>query len=778
MLTQNELVIVVLGHKPSPLVRYIVDRDDIPVTWICSNLLDFQLYHADPTKASTYHIEFTNLLELRARNQIESLDIFETLGKFLEFYNPLKISTLNYLITKYVTSINPSLKGLHATWDETVRTIFDGNSILPLFEESRVLHVKVDGVEIPVRQYVITKENEKRKENGTAAKAKQKVEAEDIQAKAVTGIIDLEEINKLKLCTEALDSIEQSSGVLVVPTDLLSIHMLARCEALAEALQKHSSKVVLLSPFWDGGAVTGIEKEILEKTSIEPSLINLTNVMKGIAGTLIIDEKDSKSLPKLQKIGSTVVVDKFNPATQASEEFLERVLKVMSYDLEANKRKRQPNAVSLGEKIVSILSERFSKKGSKEAEVTPGAPEATPQASQPAPAAEPSQAAPVAPASQPAPAAPASQAAPAAEPSQPAPAAEPSQAAPAAEPSQPAPAASLSDAKIEALAPCLQSDLDKVLQPRYDASIEVILTELLSIIEKPRLLPEIYKILVNKLEKLNEVNPESRTVDIITYLAAHDANAFTDLLTELLSDAMKQDDNKQFEQLMHMVSLIMGASQVKRREMIRDFIKENIAIENEFVVERARKILNYFINKDSRFAVIICKTLVDLLIPELESAKPNINAINNIVFLSLSIDALLLGETIVTEMPEAVHPKVKALIEAVSCGHSFNKIVINIIDAYQAGEYEALKKALNVKKVPASVQMAVLKRKYVAQLLKAGSVPLAMFAEKLGMTLPEAEKLIYEMILKGDITAKMEVVGGKLYVVKDEKKDKETETSD
>jgi hypothetical protein len=221
---------------------------------------------------------------------------------------------------------------------------------------------------------------------------------------------------------------------------------------------------------------------------------------------------------------------------------------------------------------------------------------------------------------------------------------------------------------------------------------------------------------------------------------------------------------------MHTVSLIMGTSQMKRQEVLRDFIKESMLSDTDFVIERARRLLNYFINKDPTFAVIICKTLVELLTPEIESSKPNVTTINNLVFFLLSIDALLVGETIVTDMPDAVHPRIKALLEAVSCGQSFNKIVINIIDAYQAGEYEALKKALNVKKVPSHVQIAVLKHKYVAQLLKAGSVPLEMFANKLGMTVPEAEKLIYEMILKGDISAKMEVVGGKLYIVKDEKK--------
>jgi hypothetical protein len=786
MLPQNDLVIIVLGHKQSPFVESIVDRDDIPVVWICSNVLDFQLYHADPAKSSTYHLEFTNLLELKARNYIESFSIFETLGKFLEFYNPLKISTLNYLITKYITSLNPSLKGLLATWMETVKTIFDGNSILPLFEEGRVLHVKLDDVEIPARQYIITKESEKKKENGAATKPKKKPDQEEIQEHTATGIIDLEEIAKLKLCSESIKRMGQSFGVLIVPTDLLSLHMLTRSEELMNTLKTPGSKITLLSPFWVGGAITIAEKEILERTSIEPSLLNLANKLKDFVDTIVIDEKDSDTSQKLRDMGMNVLVEKLDPEVQKSEQFLDRIFKSVSFDLNAHKRKRQTKVVALGEKIVSILSERFSKKESiievKPSVTSPptlaAAPTVVPAtdipvpvpATSPAPAVVPAAAAPVpVPATSPAPAVIPATAAPLHAPA-PIPVTMPIETIPV-----PAHTPTTDEAKIEEIAPNLLKDLDRVLLPKYDANMEGILSALLAVNERPRLLPSLYKVLVNKQEKLKDLNPESRTIDIITYLAAHNPGAFTDLFSEMISDAMKQEDIEQFGQLMHMVSLIMGASQVKQQEVLRNFIKENIGSQDGLVIERARKLLNYFTNKDPRFAVIICKTLIELLSPELESPKPNVDSINNLVFFLLSIDALLVGETIVTDMPEAVHPKVKSLLEAVSCGRAFNNIVINIIDAYQVGEYEALKKALNVKKVPAHVQMAVLKRKYVAQLLKVGSVPLEMFANKLGMTVPEAEKLIYEMIMKGDISAKMEVVGGKLYIVKDEEKDKEAE---
>lgn len=341
--------------------------------------------------------------------------------------------------------------------------------------------------------------------------------------------------------------------------------------------------------------------------------------------------------------------------------------------------------------------------------------------------------------------------------------------------SNPAEQRTAEESKISEIAPTLFDDIDKVLVPKYEASIETIFSSLLSLLDQPKLVPVIYKLLAKKLGKLDELNPEARTIDIITYLAAHDPDAYSELFSELLAEAMKAEDLGNLEELLHTVALIMSASQIKRQEVLNNFIKENIDAENAFVVERSRKILNYFINKNSTFAGIICKTLIEHMIAELENPKARVETLNNIAFLMLSIDGVLLGESIVVHMPEALHAKVRGILETISSARAFNSIVIKIMDAYQSGEYEALKKALNMKKVPASIQIAVLKRKYVGQLLKAGSVPLEMFAEKLGMNMVEAEKLIYDAILKGDITAKMEVVGGKLYIVKDEKKDKDPE---
>ncbi|MBN2151264.1 MAG: hypothetical protein JW839_07465 [Candidatus Lokiarchaeota archaeon] len=815
MPAQNELVIIIIGHKQSPFIKYIIDRDDIPVTWICSNVLDFQLYHADPAKASTYHLEFTNLLEQKARNYIESLAIFETLGKFLDINNPLSISTLNYLITKYITSINPSLNDLSETWKETVRAFFGDDSILPLFEDGRVIYVKVGGVEVPVRQYIVMEEAERKRRADSPGKPKKGSEKEEGQEEGVTAIIDIEDIDKFKLCGEAIKRIEQSRGVLIIPTDLISFHILAQCEEFTEALKEPESKVALISPFWPDGPISTTELEILGRSGIEPTLTALASELKEFADAIIIDERDSGLIPQLRETGMTVLVENMDPAAQASEQFLERALKTISIDLEAIKEERTPEAVPLGEKIISILSDRLTPKDAKEGEpglegtprpptapVTtidaPTAPahaggtqpakpaSAPPAAAAPAPATTNVQAAP--PEARPASSSPASDATATNPPSAASPASGPSTAGQQANgdgvgpgkatgtteiKQAPAQAPTSDEAAIDEAAPSLLGDIDKVILPRYEASIELIFSSLLSIVDKPRLVPMIYKILVKKLAKLDELNPEARTIDIITYLAAHNPDAYSELFSELLSDAIKEEDGERFEDLLHMVSLIMSASQAKRQEVIRNFIKENMATGSEFAVERTRKILNYFINKDPLFGVIICKTLIEFMVAEMEDPKSGANTINNLAFFLLSVDAVLLGETIVTDMPEALQVKAKGILEAVSCGQSFNNIVINIINAYQTGEYEALRKALNVKRVPASIQMAVLKRKYASQLLKAGSVPLDIFAEKLGMPSSEAEKLIYDMILKDDIAARMEVVGGKLYIVHDEKKSKD-----
>ncbi len=146
MSSEHEIAIISVGYTNSPLVEEILQSEIIPFSIIANNTCDFHIHHADPSKVLNYSFEFTNTIETIAKNSMDSLAVFETLGQFFDFYNPLRLSTLNYLISKYATSIKPESKDYLRSWKQITNAIFEEEYIFPLFEEIRIIHLKVGDV--------------------------------------------------------------------------------------------------------------------------------------------------------------------------------------------------------------------------------------------------------------------------------------------------------------------------------------------------------------------------------------------------------------------------------------------------------------------------------------------------------------------------------------------------------------------------------------------------------------------------------------------------------
>ena len=62
----------------------------------------------------------------------------------------------------------------------------------------------------------------------------------------------------------------------------------------------------------------------------------------------------------------------------------------------------------------------------------------------------------------------------------------------------------------------------------------------------------------------------------------------------------------------------------------------------------------------------------------------------------------------------------------------------------------------------------MMKKKYENSLSKVGSIPLEIFAERVDHPIEKAEKIIYDMILKEEIQARIELVNGRLYIVQEQ----------
>ncbi|MHA1715196.1 MAG: hypothetical protein ACTSXP_06105, partial [Promethearchaeota archaeon] len=364
MSTEHKISIIYVGYKLSPFLKALINSDIIDYNVITNNSSDFQIHHADPSKLLYYHLEFTNVLELKAKKSIESLSIFETLGQYFEFYNPLHLSTLNYLISKYATNINSSNKNIYSTWREISRSIFDHDFIYPIFDETRIFHVRVGDVEYPVRQFIMLKEIERKKETGKVVVAKsKKKEPIPEPVEAVSGIIDLDKIDRMKLCVESVKIIENSPAIIIVATDVISLFILFKSPAFLEVLKRAPSKIALIIPFSPSYKISKVENEILIKTGFDPNLDNVVNLVKGVTDTIIIDNHYSDSIARIrEKAGITVLVEDLSDENQESEKFLETVLKSVKLNLANIKVEPKKKIEKMGEKIVNLLSSKFSKK--------------------------------------------------------------------------------------------------------------------------------------------------------------------------------------------------------------------------------------------------------------------------------------------------------------------------------------------------------------------------------------------------------------------------------
>ncbi|MFX0095090.1 MAG: hypothetical protein ACFFBD_25370, partial [Candidatus Hodarchaeota archaeon] len=352
-----EIAIIFVGHRISPFIETLIEKEDIAYFIATNNSADFNIHHADPSKALNYNLEFTNVIELKSRKAIDSVLTFETLGQFFDFYNPLRLSTINYLISRYATTIKPEHKKYLAAWKQITTSLFDEEDILPLFEEIRVLHIKEDNLEVPVRQYILLKDIEARK-NGKEKNNKNK----EAQTDSLTGIIDLKEISRMKLCNETVRKIETAAAVIIVPTDIISLFILFNSNNFKNTLKKTSGKITILSPLWPGESMSKIEKLILTKTDFTPDLLHIAELIKDYVDIILIDKSNSELVPNLRETGITVLVDDLSEPAQKSREFLEVVLKSTGVSIDSITVEPKEKKEGFVEKLVNLVSLRSIRK--------------------------------------------------------------------------------------------------------------------------------------------------------------------------------------------------------------------------------------------------------------------------------------------------------------------------------------------------------------------------------------------------------------------------------
>ncbi len=789
MSSEHEIAIITVGYKNSPFVEEVLRNEIIPYSIIANNTSDFQIHHADPSKILHYSLEFTNLIEMIAKKSMDSLAVFETLGQFFDFYNPLQLSTLNYLISKYATSIKPEIKDYRKAWKQITSAIFNEVFIYPLFEETRIFHIKKGAVEVPVRQFLISEDLERKKENSKNNNKQKEQELEEI-----TGIIDLEACSKMKICNETVKKIISASGVIIIPTDVVSLYILFQSATFKETLQKTSGKIAFISPFWTEDELNPLEKLILEKTDFEPSLINTVKLVKDYVDAVIIDDKDTELVATIREEGITVLVEDLLPEKQGTVEFLEMVLKTIELSLDTIAIEPKGLIEGLGEKLVNLFRVREPKQEetqileiaassddqdildnlideiptdqeieTKELDILDLEQETIIESTALTDEFEME-------------------------------VIDTQKDIPTIPTPPPKDSSSENDillTKTEehfilpGIDQITQFDLEELDSLDVDehiitsfleramtsnaAGLEVVFSDLLSLQNNPLLIDKIYQTIMKKLVKVRENNPEEKIADMITYLSAHKPEYYTERLFSLLEDTINSQTETEFNQNLKTTSLVVKSSLLIVGEIIEKFIIKYIDTSEVYLEDKLRRMINTISLTNTDMLLLFSKVLLNIFSIEISKEEQNDEIINRIVAFITMFDGLTASIALITQDSDEVRESFLEEISELQINIPFKTMVSNIINIYNNSTYEELLKSLHGRTLPDSVELEMMKSKYISSLSKVGSIPLELFAGQVGLSVDKAEKMIYDMILKEEISARIELASGRLYIVQEGK---------
>lgn len=785
MSSEHDIAIISVGYRDSPFTKEIIQNDIIPYSIIANNSSDFQIHHADPSKILFYSLEFTKIIEIIAKKSMDSLAVFETLGQFFEFYNPLHLSTLNYLISKYATSIKPKNKEYMQAWKNITTAIFNREFIYPLFEESRIFHIKEGEVEIPVRQFLISSELEKNKEN-----SKNNNKALNQVLEDITGIIDLEENSKMKISSSAVKKITSASAVIIIPTDIVSLFILFNSNHFKETLQKSDGEIAIISPFWPGNEINKIEKTILQKTNFEANLVSVAKLVKDCVDAVIIDTKDSDLVPSLREEGVTVLVEDLSPENQSTQEFLDTVLKSIEISLDTITVEPQGLIEGLGEKLVSLFRVREPKQEKEEVktleisikeedleliesifeeEISEDEPKKmeteifedlsesetlTDEFEMEVIDTE--------------------------EPIQTIPAPPPKDVSIDSEFYQPKAEGQFVLPGIEQITQFELEELDSLDVDEHiitsfieramtsnATGVEVVFSDLLSLQNNPLLIDKIFQTILKRLIKVRELNPEEKIADMITYLSAHKPEYYHEKLNTLLEDTLNSEEEKGFYQNLKTTSLVVKSSLLIAGDVIEKFMQKNIVTSDAYVEDRLKRMVSAFGVASVDLLQLLCRILVNIYKQELEKEESDETITRRIISFLTMFDGLSVAISLVTLGSEATVESITNAIKEMALNNSFKKIITDVLTVFNEGSYEDLVKAFQGRILPENVEFEMMKKKYITSLSKVGSIPLELFAERIGLSVDRAEKMIYDMILQEEIPARIELVSGRLYIVQD-----------
>ncbi|MFW9898439.1 MAG: 2-phospho-L-lactate transferase [Candidatus Thorarchaeota archaeon] len=127
-----------------------------------------------------------------------------------------------------------------------------------------------------------------------------------IKDKCEPQILDVEfkGIDKAKPVEGVLEYIEEAKKIIICPSNpIVSIGTILQVKGIRESLIKVKSKVYAISPIIEGKAVKGPADKLMRSLDLEVSSLGVAKYYKEFLGNFVIDNKDCRLKPKIEKLG-------------------------------------------------------------------------------------------------------------------------------------------------------------------------------------------------------------------------------------------------------------------------------------------------------------------------------------------------------------------------------------------------------------------------------------------------------------------------------------------
>lgn len=134
-------------------------------------------------------------------------------------------------------------------------------------------------------------------------------------------------IEKAKPAPGVLSALHQAKAILIAPSNpLVSIGTILQVPGILSAIKQNPNPKIAVSPLIEGKPIKGPLDKLMKGMNLEVSSIGVARFYKQFLTTLIVDTRDNKVIPQIEKLGINTVSTNTLMSTYARKRALAKVV--------------------------------------------------------------------------------------------------------------------------------------------------------------------------------------------------------------------------------------------------------------------------------------------------------------------------------------------------------------------------------------------------------------------------------------------------------------------